>query len=191
MRCPGFVDPAILCSFSAPVRPAPGRSIAAMATTLDSNHPKLQPIQYVVVAATWLVVVLILLPPFVGVGARTMLMGAFSSVCHQIADRSSAIDGVQIAVCHRCFGIFAGLAVASTVFAVMVRGREWLKKRAGAVILAAVVPVSMDWGADALGLWSNTSFSRTLTGAVFGLSMGALLVASLTPGSSSVSERGN
>jgi uncharacterized membrane protein len=134
------------------------------------------------VLATWFVVVLIVLPPFVGVAPRMMLMGAFSSVCHQIADRSPTIDGVQLAVCHRCFGIFTGLAVASTLFVVLITARQWLKARAGLVILCALAPVAADWGADALGLWSNSPFSRTVTGAVFGFTMGALLVASLYPG---------
>ncbi len=32
----------------------------------------------------------------------------FSKVCHQIADRSFFLEGMQLAVCHRCTGIYLG-----------------------------------------------------------------------------------
>ncbi len=132
-----------------------------------------------VVAATWLVVVLIFLPPYVGVGPRAMLMSAFSSVCHQIPARSPHLEGVQLAVCHRCVGIFAGLAVASLIFALLLRAGPWLRDKALLVILISLAPLAVDWSLDAFGIWNNTPFTRTLTGATFGLAMGALLVSSV------------
>lgn len=144
-----------------------------------ANRNLLPPV--LAIAGTWLVVVLIFLPPFVGVGPRAMLMSAFSSVCHQLPARSAHIDGVSLAVCHRCTGIFFGLAAGTAIFLFAMRHGTLLVKHAGWVIIAALVPLFVDWGADVVGLWSNTAASRAATGSTFGLAMGALLISSIRP----------
>lgn len=162
-----------------PVPQKRAATVTAMQPEMPRKFSRVEVGPLVVILATWLVVVLIFLPPYVGVGPRVMLMSAFSSVCHQIPGRSPDIEGIQLAVCHRCIGIFTGLAVASLLFALLVRSGSWMRDKALLVILVSLTPLALDWGLDAFGIWNNSPFTRTLTGATFGLSMGALLVAAV------------
>lgn len=126
--------------------------------------------------AVWFLVVMIMLPPFVGLEWRAVIMSAFRPLCHQIADRSPAIDGVQLAVCHRCFGIYAALAVSVTIISALIGFSRTLEPYARFVLPASLVPIAIDWGGDVIGLWANTPVSRFATGAVFGAVGGVYLV---------------
>ena len=67
-----------------------------------------------------MVVALTLLPPWLSPETRAILMQAFSALCHQIPGRSPAVDGVPLAVCDRCLGIYSGFALG-LVLAALVR----------------------------------------------------------------------
>lgn len=125
--------------------------------------------------AVWGIVVLILLPPYVGFGGREILMSAFRPLCHQLPERSPSLDGVQLAVCHRCFGIYAGIAISATVVAAVIGFARPLEPYARLLLPASLIPVSIDWLADFIGLWSNTPASRLTTGAIFGAVGGVFL----------------
>ena len=56
------------------------------------------------------------LPPILSETAAARVMIAYSFVCHQLPDRSPSINGVPIAICYRCTGIYFGL-VAGLYFA--------------------------------------------------------------------------
>ena len=99
-------------------------------------------------------------------------MHAFDPLCHQIAARSPHLHGVQLAVCHRCFGVYLGLA--SGPLAMLILGR-WNGVGTRLLIALSLVPLSVDWGLDVAGLWNNTPCSRMVTGAVFGLMAGILV----------------
>lgn len=117
-------------------------------------------------------VVVATLPPVVAEEVRGVLMLVFSSVCHQISSRSPHVDGVQLAVCHRCYGIYASLAVAAVVYPWLRRWEVPLHRHARIVVPAAVAVPGIDWLGDVAAIWSNTATSRMLTGAVFGLAAG-------------------
>lgn len=119
-------------------------------------------------------VVLALLPPFVSTAFADVLMAAFDPVCHQLFDRSPHVDGTSFAVCHRCFGAYAGLAAGSLIFTAS-RGRSLLAWSPLLVLGMAAVPGVVDWSADVLGFWTNTAVSRELTGGWFGIWAGMLL----------------
>ncbi|MFQ5570826.1 MAG: DUF2085 domain-containing protein [Rhodothermales bacterium] len=121
---------------------------------------------------TGLLVFLATLPPFVGPRFRFMLMQGFSTVCHQIPERSFAVDGVALAVCHRCYAIYWGLPLAALLFLGLMRWEPVLGRHARYILLGALVPVSLDWALGLVGLWHNTPLSRTLTGGFFGFVVG-------------------
>ena len=123
-------------------------------------------------ALTVLAVLLATLPPYVGPAVREALMHGFAALCHQLPSRSPHIDGVQLAVCHRCYGVYGGLPVAVVGFLLVGRWAPVLRRRAGLVLVLALLPLSIDWLLGVLGLWHNTPLSRTATGAVFGLVAG-------------------
>ena len=124
---------------------------------------------------TGLLVLLATLPPFLGPKGRILLMQGFSSVCHQIAERSFAIDGVQLGVCHRCYGIYWGIPLAVLGFLALSRWDPVLWKHSRLIIPLALVPTSLDWLLGVFGIWTNTSWSRLATGALLGLVAGYYL----------------
>lgn len=102
-------------------------------------------------------------------------MKLFSGVCHQLPNRSPHIDGVQLALCHRCMGIYWALPIAAIVYGLS-RGFWPIKGRLGIVILlAATLPAGIDWIGDIIGWWTNTPASRMLTGSIFGIVAGYFL----------------
>lgn len=122
-----------------------------------------------------------LAPPFVGPGTEAVLMGAFRPLCHQLSSRSFAVDGTPLAVCHRCTGIYLGLAVGVIAVFPFVRRRtaRWVRHDRW-VLLAAIVPVVLDWGGDVLGVWSNTVGTRVTTGLWLGVVVGVVFARSLS-----------
>ncbi|MDQ7039799.1 MAG: DUF2085 domain-containing protein [Rhodothermus sp.] len=128
---------------------------------------------------TGLLWLMVSLPPFVPSSIRVGLMAAFAPVCHQLPDRSFWIDGVQLAVCHRCYGIYAGLFLGTLLLPFISTHASWLYRRARWLLIAGLLPPALDWGLQLVHLWQNTLLSRVLTGLWFGLVVGLLLAATL------------
>ncbi len=98
----------------------------------------------------------------------------FSPVCHQDPARSFAWLGHPWAVCHRCSGIYAALFLTSLwpyEFSFLLssprRRRIW--------VVAATLPLLLDFLAPLAGLWTNTPGSRLITGLLFGVMLSSLL----------------
>lgn len=123
------------------------------------------------------VVVLAALPPFVTEPLRTGLMEAFAGLCHQMPDRSPHLDGVSLAICHRCLGIYGG--VLGGVLAGPFTGRWTPPVSVGVLLVGALAVPSLDWLGHVGGLWVNTPVSRVVTGGVLGLVVGWVVVQSL------------
>jgi len=100
----------------------------------------------------------------------------FSPVCHQAPERSFAILGYSLAVCHRCSGIYFGFFLGSLI------DLRWIHKSPRARrcwTLAAILPLVIDVLAPYSGIWTNTYLSRFATGFVFGILISSLLVRGL------------
>lgn len=129
--------------------------------------------------STLALVVGAVLPPFVGSGIEHAVRGGFQHLCHQLPGRSFVVDGTPLAVCHRCIGIYSGLAVGALVLpSIRVHAQRWAQHDRW-VLLAAVLPAALDWGGDVLGLWSNTVGTRVTTGVWLGLAVGIVFARSL------------
>ncbi len=104
--------------------------------------------------APWLMATGRLLPALV-------LYRVFALVCHQQPERSFSWLNFPLPVCMRCTGIYVGFALG-WLFSLRLPAlpRRWL--------LAALVPLALDWILSVTGLWTNTPTSRTLTGALAG-----------------------
>jgi len=120
-------------------------------------------------ATTAFVLAVALSTPLLSPAGRAAVMHLFAPVCHQIPVRSPFVDGVQLALCDRCAGIYLGLVVG--VATVGVGHRLW--RRAGRydryLLLGSLGPIGIDWIGPLLGLWANTPISRSLTGLFFGV----------------------
>ncbi|HWS87208.1 MAG TPA: DUF2085 domain-containing protein [Pyrinomonadaceae bacterium] len=100
--------------------------------------------------------------------AAASVYGALALLCHQVDERSFHVAGFKMAVCARCFGLYAGALLGALVYPFVrpvvrrdlpVRG--WL--------LAAAVPTSIDFALGFFGVWENTHASRFLTASLLGV----------------------
>jgi uncharacterized membrane protein len=100
--------------------------------------------------------------------AAEAVYGALALVCHQEAERSFHLAGFKLAVCARCFGLYAGALLGALAYPLArplarrdLPARGWL--------LAAGVPTSVDFALGFSGLWENTHASRFLTASLLGV----------------------
>jgi len=90
---------------------------------------------------------------------RTLSMKFFAPVCHQLPERSWVWHGMQMAVCHRCTGIYVGLWLGVLAFPFMVHWDTWLRVRAKGLLVLALLPAAIDWVIPWVGFWQNTWLS--------------------------------
>ncbi|HEX9952340.1 MAG TPA: DUF2085 domain-containing protein [Rubricoccaceae bacterium] len=123
-----------------------------------------------------LVVALAASPPLLGFEAGALVYEGFAPFCHQIADRSPHAHGVPFALCHRCFGIVAGLAAGVAAGPLLPGVLRTLAPRHPLTVLTlAALPTATDWLLGVSGVLANTAASRLATGAIFGVTAGLLL----------------
>jgi uncharacterized membrane protein len=97
--------------------------------------------------------------------ASAFLYALFSRICHQVPERSFALAGFPLAVCHRCAGLYLGLLLGC-----FVPGRMPIFLLGGAGLL-----IGFDIFAPAAGLWANTAVTRFGTGLLFGAVLSSYL----------------
>ena len=98
----------------------------------------------------------------------------FSPVCHQQPERSFVLMGYSLAVCHRCFGIYAGLWAGCVIrlpARFVYRSPLWRR----VIVTAGAVPLLLDALLPMAGLWTGNSMSRFFTGLLFGVMTSALV----------------
>ena len=117
--------------------------------------------------------------------AGHVVHAAFGWLCHQDPDRSFALAGSSVALCHRCSGIALGVLAGMLAAPVALRpalaagrrllGRVPRRHRTLAAAGLAAVPTALDWTVGALGVWANTPASRVTTGLTLGVVVGLVL----------------
>lgn len=106
---------------------------------------------------------------------------AASLVCHQRAERSFHLAGVQLPVCARCFGLYASGAAAAT-FAALVSvapGTNVLTREARIVLLAAALPTAVTVAFEWFGLASPSNLTRALCSIPLGATAAWLFIRAL------------
>ena len=157
----------------------PSEPLDSFATRIPSRGDRTA--VWLVAFGAWAVLLLAVLPPYLGPVGRSILMQAFSYACHQMPSRSLHIDGVALAVCDRCLGLYVGIAAGVLAALCLASTRRFVHRHAGLAIVAALIPVGADWTFDIVGVWANTPATRASTGGAFGLTMGFLLIAAAWP----------
>ncbi|MCC5942286.1 MAG: DUF2085 domain-containing protein [Balneolaceae bacterium] len=95
-------------------------------------------------------------------------------VCHQMPQRSFSVNGVQMAVNTRCFGIFAGLLAGWVMIPFIVRlraGKNWTLR----LLLVTVMLQIADFVGNLIGLWVNTNISRFSLGLLLGFAVSMVI----------------
>lgn len=110
---------------------------------------------------------------------RMLPMAVFHAFCHQLADRSPHVDGIQLAVCWRCMGFYAGLVGGALLLPLVGRGDAWINGNAKWLLLGALVIMGADWAGPQVGYWDNTWASRMTTGLLLGTVAGYLFARAL------------
>ncbi|PEN14563.1 hypothetical protein CRI94_05930 [Longibacter salinarum] len=149
------------------------------------------------VAGSLLLVGLAVIPPWLPEATRWLLMQAFAPLCHQIPARSPTIDGVHLAVCDRCIGIYSGLAGGVVLAAALratavpivkhlqhVRTLSWDRVLSvlRLALVGVLIPLAIDWLGPfvaewtSLSGWTNSVESRFATGLLLGVVAGLLLI---------------
>lgn len=134
-----------------------------------------------VVGLAMLPVLLATLPPFLEPEARVAVMQAFAPFCHQMPSRSPHLMGVQLAVGHRTYGLLAALPFGSLSVLFLHRWSGILHRHMPRILLAAALPMAVDWILGTSGLWANVPLSRGLTGGLFGLTIGYYVTQGVVP----------
>jgi uncharacterized membrane protein len=126
---------------------------------------------------------LLILTPFLPSSLATLIYAVGSVICHQIPERSFHLAGVQVPVCARCLGIYAGAAAAAVIHVLgaftggSARWRILSPQTARLVFVLSALPtletVRLEW----TGVWHGTNFVRAIAGVVVGAG-GALVVMS-------------
>jgi uncharacterized membrane protein len=110
--------------------------------------------------------------------ASDAVYGGFVLVCHQIGERAFHVEGHPLAVCARCFGLYAG-ALAGVAVYPLARGLTRRDMPARAWLLASAVPTSIDFALGFFGVWENTHWSRFLTALPLGVAVAFCVVPGL------------
>jgi uncharacterized membrane protein len=97
----------------------------------------------------------------------------FLGFCHQLGERSFSIFGYKMAVCARCFGIYAGILAGAIAYVATSSGG---KAPRGWLLLAACAPLAIDGSAQLLGLRESSNLLRLATGLLFGFVLSQYLL---------------
>ncbi len=121
-------------------------------------------------AATIVWLAAIVLAPILreaGSGASSILYACFAPVCHQIPGRSFSLFGHPLAVCARCFGVYAGF-LGGMILYPFIRGFRDLRIPRLRDFLIVFLPSGLDAAANVLGLWNSPNLPRFLLGFAWG-----------------------
>lgn len=105
------------------------------------------------------------------------LYAAASRICHQRPERSFALAGVQMPVCARCWGLYAGGAVGALLAWVVLAQAGTRHTRR--VLLLAAIPTAATWSLEAAGFATFSNMSRTVAALPLGVAAGWVLVGML------------
>lgn len=135
----------------------------------------------IVSIGTLLFVSMIVMAPLAAAAHHDSLAGtlyhSFGLLCHQLPERSFFIAGEKFAVCSRCTGVYFGFVLTLAVYPLLkslrrtdLPSRKWL--------IAAAIPLLIDFSLTFFGIWENTPQSRFLTGML----LGSVMVFYVMPG---------
>lgn len=103
----------------------------------------------------------------------------FHLLCHQFYWRSFNSEQGIMAVCARCFGIYAGLFAGAVFIPVLLKIWKGWTSKAFSFLITAILLNIIDFAGNLSGIWSNTLYSRAVLGLLFGLSVAGIILTAL------------
>ena len=111
-------------------------------------------------------------------GVSVPIYKFFSYICHQLPARSFFLDGHQLAVCSRCFGVYLGLLLGFLGYPLW-RPIDEIEPLPRFWLFLSLIPIGVDWSLGFFGIWENTFASRFITGLILGLACATYMVPAL------------
>jgi uncharacterized membrane protein len=124
------------------------------------------------VAALWFV--LLLAAPLLPVPLAVSIYAIGSFICHQRPERSFWLAGVQLPVCARCLGIYAGLVAGAAAAPAI-----GLVRRPRLPIVLSAVPALASLAVEWSGWGAVSNGIRAITGLIGGGVIAAVVLATL------------
>ena len=134
---------------------------------------------YIILAAAALWCLMLFLPPLTAAieapssSISKPMYRFYATICHQYETRSLHILGFKIAVCARCFGIYAGFFVGCLLYPLIFK-RQKFHGLFGWCLIA--LPMAVDVFFDIIGIHTSTITTRLVTGLFFGYGAAAILM---------------
>jgi uncharacterized membrane protein len=128
---------------------------------------------------------LLIVTPFAPSSLATLIYASGSVICHQIPERSFHLAGLQIPVCARCLGIYAGAAAGASIHLLGALATDSLRWRiltvqaARRVFIVSALPTLLTVGLDWTGVWSGTNVVRALAGVALGIGGGLVVMSAV------------
>ncbi|MEO7274034.1 MAG: DUF2085 domain-containing protein [Vicinamibacterales bacterium] len=142
--------------------------------------PRAVPVLLAACAVAW-VAILLAAPVALAHGYVTfpaVVYQAGGLICHQRAERSFHLLGIQLPVCARCLGLYASGAVGAVAACGFGRGRP-ARSDARVLLAIAAIPTAVTLIGEWAGLWYPTGAARAMAAIPLGLCGAYVLVASL------------
>lgn len=98
---------------------------------------------------------------------------AFSLFCHQISERSFALFGCPLPVCHRCAGLYCGMLLTAVLDLPALHRSARIRR---VCITGAAALLAADALASLAGVWNGNALSRSGTGLLFGTVTASVLI---------------
>jgi uncharacterized membrane protein len=104
------------------------------------------------------------------------IYAAGSIVCHQLPERSFHIAGVQLPVCARCTGLYAGGLIGAIVWLARAR-RPLAHATARRALVLASIPTLVSVVSALAGWWDPANALRAVLALPLGVIVGVLVTA--------------
>ena len=124
---------------------------------------------FALTAVTWLA--LLILAPVLPVPIAAFLYALGSRICHQRPERSFHLFAVQLPVCARCAGIYAGAAAGSLLMLSASVREQLFRFSARTLLLAGALPTLMTIIIEWSGAWAGANDARAAAGMPLGLAV--------------------
>ena len=135
----------------------------------------------VFLAVAWLA--LLVAAPWLPVIATALTYAFGSLICHQIPERSFYLGTIQLPVCARCLGIYAGFAAAAslTILRHPVPGSDPTSRglTPRQILIAGAMPTAVTWLVEWAGVWQTSNAERAVAGAPLGIAVGVMVIGAL------------
>lgn len=111
---------------------------------------------------------------------RSWQKAVMGLVCHQQLARTFQWDGIPLAACSRCTGIYSGFLLALVSFVkkkeTAYAGKHYIMK----IFVFSTVVLVVDGVGNLTGLWFTSDTTRAIIGGFWGVMTGILMLMALT-----------